>query len=132
MATKVNVDKLSLAVLNELEAYKDVTIEIMTDAVKKTAKETAKEINERASQEFGGKDYSKSWSYKRDPNMRGKYRFSMVVYSKPPYHRLAHLLEFGHAKVNGGRVQGRPHISPAEELAREKLVKYITEGIQSK
>lgn len=130
---KVNIDKLSMAVINELEAYKDVTVDIMTEAVKKTAKETAKEINRRAEEQFGGSgEYAKSWSYKRDPNMRGKYKFSMVVFSKPPYYRLAHLLEKGHAKVNGGRVSGKAHISPAEELAKENLVKYIKEGIEKK
>lgn len=127
---KVNVDKLSLSVLNELQAYKDVTVEIMEEAVKKTAKETAEEINKRAAEQFDGDGYSKSWSFKRDPTLKGKDRMSMVVFSKPPYYRLAHLLEKGHAKVNGGRVSGRPHISPAEEIARENLIKYIKEGIE--
>ena len=51
-----------------------------------------------------------SWSYKRDENLSGRHRYDMVVYSQKPEYRLTHLLEKGHAKRNGGRVDGIPHI----------------------
>lgn len=131
MPSKVNIDKLSLSVINELETYKKLTVEIMEEAVKKTAKETVADIRERAEKEFSGTGaYAKSWAAKRDKDLRGKYKYSMVVYSKSPYYRIAHLLEKGHAKVSGGRVMGRAHIAPAEEIARQNLVKYIKEGIE--
>lgn len=128
---KVNVDKLSLEIINELQAYQNVTLDIMKYAVTRTAKETVKEIRKNAQEQFpdGGGDYAKSWAYKRDPTLKGKWRFSMVCYSRKPHYRLAHLLEKGHAKVNGGRVPGRPHISPAEEMARRNLEQYIIDGL---
>ena len=126
---KINIDNLANAVIKELGAFEELTVESVTEAVTKTAKETVAEIREQASSSFNGHQYAKSWAYKRDTNLRGKYKFSLVVYSKPPYYRLTHLLEKGHAKVNGGRVPGRPHISAGEELAQRNLEKNIREAI---
>lgn len=44
---------------------------------------------------------------------------------------LVHLLEKGHAKVGGGRVEGRPHMAPAAEEAFEAFEKYVDEAIGS-
>lgn len=129
-ASRINIDKLSLEIIKQLDIYRDATVEIVEKAVKNTAKKTAKEICDRAEKEFGGTgEYAKSWSYKRDKNLRGKWAYSMVVYAKAPYYKLAHLLEKPHLKRDGSRTQGRPHIAPAEKIAEDILVDEIISGI---
>lgn len=127
---KVNLDALANEVMKELNAYTAVTETAVKEAVTKTAKQTVKEIRTQALENFGGTGaYARSWSYKKDPNLKGKYKFSLVVYSKDPHYRLTHLLEKGHAKVNGGRVPGRPHIANGEEIARRNLEQNILEAM---
>lgn len=132
---KVNVDKMSLEIIKELDVFCRATDEAVKKAVTETAKETVKNIRRNAEAEYptgrGASTgaYAKSWAYKRDPTLKGKWAHSMVVYSKAPYYRLTHLLEKGHAKVNGGRVIGRPHIAPAEEIAQTYLVERIRQNI---
>ena len=53
----------------------------------------------------------------------------VTVYS-PSHYMLAHLLENGHAKRNGGRVAGERHIGPAEEHAREQLIGDIEKALK--
>lgn len=124
---KVNVDNLANAVMQELNAYREVTIEAMEKAVKETAKQTVAELRDTSPEDTG--EYAKHWAYTRDTRAKGRNRNSMIVYSKKPEYRVAHLLEKGHAKRNGGRVEGKPHIKPAEEHAgeilRERLERYL-------
>lgn len=127
---KINIDKLAIEIVKQLDLYKDVTIEIMETAVRKAAKKTAKTISQNADSAFGGTGkYAKSWSYKKDGRLRGKWAYSMVVYAKAPYYRLAHLLEKSHLKRDGTRWQGKPHIEPAAKVAEDVLVNEIISGI---
>ena len=51
-----------------------------------------------------------------------------MIYNKDHY-QLTHLLERGHAKRSGGRVEGRPHILPAEERAKNAFIVRIKEVV---
>lgn len=129
---KTSVAQLNTAVLGVLADFKDVTNDVVEQAVKETAVETAKKISQNAAAQFpeGTGDYAKSWSQKT-VNGRKYGRYTRIVYSRDPYYRLAHLLENGHAKVNGGRVEGRPHIAPAADAAADKLLTRIKSGVKN-
>ena len=43
---------------------------------------------------------------------------------------LPHLLEHGHAKRDGGRVEAKPHIASAEAKAEEQLLKDIKQALE--
>lgn len=54
-----------------------------------------------------------------------------VVYAGKPYYRLTHLLEHGHAKLNGGRTKAYAHWEPAEREAIEDFISELREAIEN-
>lgn len=128
----INIDKMDIEIRRNLEIYLANTQEDVKQAVDETAKETVQELRNTSPVRKGGKggEYAKSWACKRDRNTRGKWYNSMIVYSKAPNYRLTHLLEFGHAKRNGGRVDPIPHIRQAEEIARDKLYAKLVRNLR--
>ena len=126
---KINIDQLSMEVMSELEIYQRNTVETVTAAVKEVAKKTVQLLNRTSPRSPEGGDYAKSWASKRDNKARGKNFMNMIVYSKAPEYRLTHLLEFGWAKVDGGRVDGQPHIREAEAQALIWLYDLLKHGL---
>lgn len=69
--------------------------------------------------------YVRGWSYRRK---KVGDEWQGVVYNKE-VPGLAHLLEKGHAKVGGGRVEGREHIAPAAEDAFDEFSRLVGEAV---
>ncbi len=115
---KIDIDDLAKTVIMELNAYGEKAVEAVDKAVKETAKETVQMLKVTSPEDT--KEYAKHWAYGRNKGKTGT-RGNMLVYSKDPEYRLTHLLEYGHAKVNGGRVKGQPHIKFARETAKRRL-----------
>lgn len=122
--SKVQIDSLSAEIRKELEHYKNVTTEGIKKAVREASKIAKTEIEQTAPSNTG--KYNKSWAIKATRETANSLR--VVVHSKDRY-QLTHLLEFGHAKRNGGRVSARPHIANAENKAIQSFEKAIKETI---
>ena len=119
--TGIDIDELSKEVMKGLREYSELADSEMKKAVRKTATSVKKEISANAPERTG--KYAKSWTAKK--TKENSHTLEMTVHSKDRY-QIAHLLENGHAKRGGGRVEGRPHIAPAEkngEILLENLIK---------
>ena len=111
---------LETAVMSALTEYNEAVDAEVKQAVKDVASECLKEIKANAPKRSGA--YRKGW--------RKKVKYedvsdTRIVIHNAKYYSLAHLLEYGHLTANGRRIEGNPHIRPAEEHAAEKLVKKV-------
>lgn len=116
MSRSISISEMADAIMEGLTEYADLATEAMKKSVKKAGNTVRKEIQEHAPKNSG--TYSKSWSVKNTKETANS--LEVTVYSRNRY-QLAHLLEFGHAKRGGGRVSGKAHIAPAEELGMKQL-----------
>ena len=126
MGKKVSIDSLADAVIEELTEYNKLAEETMKKAVTKAGQTVRKEIQAGAPVKTGR--YAKSWRTKKTRESSTRLEVEVTVYS-PSRYMLAHLLEHGHAKRNGGRTRAFPHIAPAEELGEKQLEADIIRGL---
>ena len=124
--TKISVDRLADAVNDALEEYSKLADETMRKAVTDAGKTVRNSIKEGAPVKSG--KYAKSWSVKN--TKMNAHVLEVTVYSRNRY-QLAHLLEHGHAKRNGGRTRAQVHIAPAEEKGIEQLERDIIRGLSN-
>ncbi len=126
MATdRVRIDQMAHVIMEGLQEYADLATDDMKAAVKKTGNEAKKDIQANAPVKTGA--YKKSWAVKTTKETSNA--MEVVVHSTNRY-QLAHLLEFGHAKRNGGRTRAFPHIAPAEQRAAELLEKEVEAALK--
>lgn len=127
MSKKVSVDDLSKAILEELENYEGVTEEAAWKGVSDTSQTALKKLRSAhpaGSGEYGSWDkYNRGWTV-----MKTKRDKTATIHNATDY-RLTHLLEKGHAKVNGGRTRAFPHIAPVAEECEDELIKNIRKYI---
>ena len=119
-----SIDNLTKEIMKGLQEYSELADDEMKKAVRKTATSVKKEISANAPHNTG--TYAKSWTSSKVRET--SHNLQMTVHSRNRY-RLAHLLEKGHAKRGGGRVQGKPHIAPAEKNGEELLENLIRKAI---
>lgn len=122
--SNISVDELADAIEEGLKDYGNVATDVVKKSVKSASATVRKEISTNAPKNTG--EYAKSWAVKKVKETANA--LTMVVRSKNRY-QIAHLLEHGHAKRNGGRVKAIPHIKEAEKKGEEELVELIKKGL---
>lgn len=121
----ISIDGLAEAITENLKEYsEDVAKGVNKSA--KTAIKTAVKVVKSGSPKDSG-EYASGWASKVMHESDDDIRAAAYNKKKPS---LTHVLEKGHAKVNGGRVEGIPHIQPAEEAAVKEFEEGVKEAIR--
>ena len=120
----INLDNAVNDILSEFSA--DVT-KAAQEAVAEVSKEAVKKLKQTAPRGRTGK-YSRGWTSRVEKTTTTA---ESTIYGKTGTYQLAHLLEHGHAKRNGGRVPGKAHIAPAEQDGIEELEREIERSIRN-
>lgn len=113
-------DNLAAEIQRVLQGY----VAGISEQIEADKKEVATELKQHLTQEspkLTG-DYRKGWRVKK----QGK---KYIVHNKTEY-QLTHLLEHGHAKRGGGRVEARVHIAPAEERFVREFLDRVERAIE--
>ena len=115
----MKIDDIEKAIADNLKAYsEDITKEINTQS-HLAAKEAVKKLKRSSPKRLG--KYKRGWRLKKHRSFAKSD--SYTIHNKQ--YRLTHLLEFGHAKVNGGRVEAQPHIEKVEKEMIDEFLKKV-------
>lgn len=121
MPKKVTTDTLADSIRDILEEYGDEVKGSLDEITKKIAQKGQQAIKNESKSKFNGKRYWKGW--KVDLQV-GRLDTKATIYNES-LPGLPHLLEYGHAKRGGGRVQGTVHIAPVEEQLVDEFEKQV-------
>lgn len=124
----IKVDTMGTEIAKLMQEYASDVAQDMKDEAKAVAKEAAKELKQTSRKGAGSKKghYKDGWASKVGAENAVSIGIRVYNQKKPG---LTHLLEKGHAKRGGGRVEGIPHISKAENNAIEDYKKRLKERL---
>ncbi len=123
---KISVDQLAAEIARELSKYSQEVVEKVNISSEKVGKAAVKQLRQTSPKKTG--KYAKSWTMSTEKEIGQPHK--RIIHAKAPHYRLTHLLEHGHAKRGGGRVEGKPHIRPAEEMVIQEFVREVEEAIE--
>jgi Bacteriophage HK97-gp10, putative tail-component len=107
-------------IARQLKLYTTSVEEDLMEAKDEVSKEGVSLLKQNSPEDTG--DYRKGWA-------RKKVGQDYVIHNKTDY-QLTHLLEYGHAKADGGRVSPRVHIRPVEERLVDAFVNRVEKAIK--
>lgn len=109
-------DELGSEIARLMNEYAADVADDMKEEARAVAKEAVKALKASSPSGSGGRKghYKDGWASKVESEDAVSIGIRVYNRKKPG---LTHLLEKGHAKRGGGRVEGIPHIAPAEQQA---------------
>jgi hypothetical protein len=126
MAKKIKPTDFSKALSDLVSGFQADVLLIVDQCVDDVAKESSERLKTAGS--FGGSGaYKQDWDWKVINSKRLTH--DAVAYNEEHY-RLSHLLEFGHAKQNGGRTRAFEHIAPVNDWAQKEIVDRIKRKVE--
>jgi hypothetical protein len=106
-----SIDNLAAEISKALQTYTTEVTEGLEQAKKKAAQNAVKKLRSTSPKRTG--KYARGWRVR-------KIGTAQIIHNATDY-QIAHLLEYGHAKRNGGRVAAVPHIRKVEQEAIEEF-----------
>lgn len=125
MSRRIKADQLSAVVDGILAEYGNAVAENIDEITRSVSKAGVKAVRSAARGAVGGTGKYPSGFTSRVET--GWFSAQGTIYNQD-VPGLPHLLEYGHAMRNGGRVAGRPHIKKVEE----ELIKQFEQQVRSK
>ena len=123
--TKISPLAVQNTIMQYLDEYGDEAREAAITAVKKVAKDVTKDLKKAGKFEGTG-DYRKA--IKNEVKVKRLTIEASVGASR--WAGLTHLLEFGHAKQNGGRTTAFDFVRPINDTVEERFMKEMEELLQ--
>ena len=122
----MNIVDLQAQVEQLLAEYGKQCSNVVNEAVHEVSKEALKKLKKESPKRTGL--YSKGWKVKKTDY---KFAANDILYGKEAStYAIAHLLEHGHAKRNGGRTAPMPHVAKVEDWARKELVDTVEKKLR--
>lgn len=122
----VKIDDMADLIAEYMSNYSEEVTEDIKKAVDVVAKEVNETIKSHVTFDQPTGKYVKSFRIKK--GYEGRYSKTKIWHVAAPHYRLTHLLEYGHAKVNGGRTRAYPHIKYGQEIAEKRMQELAEEA----
>ena len=120
----VTVSDFSYEIQNILSQYGDEVQAIVDEEIVDVSKETVKKLKVESPKNTG--KYRKGWKMKKQTS---RFGIQTIVYNATHYW-LVHILEHGYfSHKTHTRVNGQPHVGPAQKWAEKELLKRLKDKL---
>lgn len=119
----IDASQLQSTINEYLDEYGDEVIDANKEAIRSVAKDVTRDLKKAGS--FGGSGAFRKSIGSEITETRVSVEAS--IGAKAPHYRLTHLLEFGHAKQNGGRTTAFNFVAPINDTIEKRYTEKMEE-----